>query len=240
MAVCAGHLRAAMFVDYSQIHTSSIFQKLFYALTSLGHEAVMIFFVLSGYLVGGSLLNQKNRFDFFIYGINRLTRLWIVLVPAMLLTIVIDQIIYINHSEVLAGAYAEIWASGPENTTFTREPHVFIANIFFQMIVLTPIFGTNAPTWSLSNEFYYYCLFPAFMLCFGYIGNPEKKVPRILIGSISVIFLCILPKGFAEGFLIFSLGALVSKIKESDFKHHMRGTYSLLIGGGVFLFALLF
>lgn len=40
-------------LDYSSAGGVSIFQKVFYAGTGLGHEAVMMFFVLSGFFVGG-------------------------------------------------------------------------------------------------------------------------------------------------------------------------------------------
>ena len=58
--VVLGHLRALLFVDYHQLlpENQNISSKLFYLVTSSGHEAVIIFFVLSGFLVGGTTLNQ--------------------------------------------------------------------------------------------------------------------------------------------------------------------------------------
>lgn len=53
LLVCLGHLRNTMFVDYSALIHPNIAIKVFYAVTSLGHQAVMVFFVLSGYFVGG-------------------------------------------------------------------------------------------------------------------------------------------------------------------------------------------
>lgn len=53
LLVCLGHLRNAMLVDYSTLVHPNIAIKAFYALTSFGHQAVMVFFVLSGYFVGG-------------------------------------------------------------------------------------------------------------------------------------------------------------------------------------------
>ncbi|OIP77524.1 MAG: hypothetical protein AUK48_03910 [Oscillatoriales cyanobacterium CG2_30_44_21] len=62
IAVCAGHLRAMMFVDSSDLQTLSLLQKIFYGLTGLGHQAVIVFFVLSGFFVGGSILRKKTNF----------------------------------------------------------------------------------------------------------------------------------------------------------------------------------
>src|ERR1035437_10604196 len=54
----------------------------------------MICFVLSGYLVGGSVLRafQRDNWPGKEYLTKRLTRLWVVLLPALLLTIVLDNV----------------------------------------------------------------------------------------------------------------------------------------------------
>lgn len=54
--VVSMHLRAALFVDWQQSESRGMAARLFYSVTSLGSEAVVVFFVLSGFLVGGSLL----------------------------------------------------------------------------------------------------------------------------------------------------------------------------------------
>ncbi len=47
----SGHLRAFVFKDYSP--GGGVVEKAFYLFTGLGHEAVIIFFAMSGFLVGG-------------------------------------------------------------------------------------------------------------------------------------------------------------------------------------------
>ena len=229
LAVCTGHLRAAIFVDYGQLEASSIFQKMFYAMTSLGHEAVMIFFVLSGYLVGGSVLKQKDKFEWLKYAVTRLTRLWVVLIPALMLTLVIDQVIQTYQPEVFTGAYSELWASGPSSEGFSRDPLVLIGNLLFQQTVFVPVFVTNSPVWSLANEFYYYCLFPMMMLLLGYVGNRNNKIERVLLGISGVAILFLLPAGFAEGFLVFCMGALIAWLKGQGTrdKGHIYGASDL-------------
>ena len=54
LLVVAGHCRAALFPPLSSIASPTLIEKFFYAITSLGYLAVMAFFVLSGFLVGGS------------------------------------------------------------------------------------------------------------------------------------------------------------------------------------------
>jgi peptidoglycan/LPS O-acetylase OafA/YrhL len=56
-----------------------------YLITGLGHQWVIVFFVLSGYLVGGSVLRSVavNHWSWRVYLLNRLTRLYAVLIPAL-------------------------------------------------------------------------------------------------------------------------------------------------------------
>lgn len=55
LLVVLGHFRADFFVNYDQLPASQHggITQIIYVLTSLGHSSVLIFFVLSGYLVGG-------------------------------------------------------------------------------------------------------------------------------------------------------------------------------------------
>ena len=53
LLVCAGHLRAVALVDYGELSSPGILVKTLYLLTGLEHQAVIVFFVLSGFLDGG-------------------------------------------------------------------------------------------------------------------------------------------------------------------------------------------
>ena len=126
--------------------------------TNVGHQAVIIFFVLSGYLVGGGVIRalRKSTWSWKYYTLQRLTRLWTVLLPALLLTLALDALgryfsgpnsIYSHRNEL-----AEI--SG------TLDPATFVGNLLFVQTILVDTFGTNGPLWSLANEFWYYVMFP--------------------------------------------------------------------------------
>lgn len=238
LAVCAGHLRAAIFVDFGQLESTSLLQKFFYAMTSLGHEAVMIFFVLSGYLVGGSVLKQKHKFEWLKYSITRLTRLWVILIPALLLTLIVDQTLQFFQPEVFAGANIEMWASGPDKSNYSSSIDTLIGNIFFQQTIFVPVYGTNSPLWSLSNEFYYYFIFPSLLLLIGYLGQRNNFGLRLFYGFGGVIALSLLPSSFATGFLVFCMGALVSWFNGQETRDKGLGSYQILIGCAAFIFAL--
>ena len=57
LLVCSGHLRAFLFCGLEEIQLPSVFTKVFYFLTGLGRQAVMVFFVLSGFFVAGSVVD---------------------------------------------------------------------------------------------------------------------------------------------------------------------------------------
>ena len=160
LAVCAGHLRAARFCDRSEIAASSVWHAPFYVVTGLGHQAVMVFFVLSGYFVGGSVLRQRSNFSWSEYSVARLSRLWTVLVPALLFTLLVDTAVSAMNPTALAGGYQSVWRSGPVAGEYVLDTKTFLINLAFLQTISGSVFGSNGPLWSLANEFWYYALFP--------------------------------------------------------------------------------
>src|SRR4051794_31312092 len=93
LLVVISHARALLCLDWSGVDHGP-FNRLLYALGSLGHQSVIVFFVLSGYWVGGAVLHQvrASRFSWVSYGLQRLTRLWVVIIPALVLTAILDRV----------------------------------------------------------------------------------------------------------------------------------------------------
>lgn len=212
IAVCASHLRAALFIDFSGMGASSAWQKAFYAATGLGHQAVVVFFVLSGFFVGGSVLKSGARFNPRKYAFLRLSRLWVVLVPALLFTAAVDRVIGVLAPGVLAGAFDPVWNSGPVSASeYSASVLNFFANLLFLQTVLTPVFGTNGPLWSLANEFWYYVLFPICAMAIGWVGpgrSGSSWLPRVALGVVAVVLLVVLPRAITEAYPIWLLGLL--------------------------------
>ncbi len=212
IAVCAGHLRAAMFVDYASLDRASLPQQAFYLATGLGHQAVMVFFVLSGFFVGGSVLRSGERFDAGRYALARLSRLWVVLVPALLLTVLVDRILASAAPQVLSGAFEPVWHSGPVSAAgYSGGWLTFFGNLLFLQTIELPVFGTNGPLWSLANEFWYYVLFP---LCAVAVGWSVRKgaglLPlRIVAALLVVAILFWLPDDIRLAYPVWLLGLVV-------------------------------
>ena len=118
------------------------------ALEALGHHAVVVFFVLSGYVVTYSTLSRPHR-DPRAYVVARLSRLYSVVVPALALTAVLA----FAGATINPGAYAGL-SRGFEALRYALGL-LFLQNVWW----LSASPPTNAPLWSLSYEFWYYALF---------------------------------------------------------------------------------
>ncbi len=163
--VVLGHTRALMFENFGSEDTS--FESLaFYSLTSLGHQAVIIFFVLSGYWVGGKAWasERAGTFRFDAYLIDRIVRLWVVLLPALVLTVVVDAIggaLMRSSSQYNGESYNGILGDGLECGVLD-----FLGNaLFLQGIAVKPC-GTNEALWSISYEFWFYILMSLLLMVF--------------------------------------------------------------------------
>src|ERR1700684_594803 len=58
--VCASHLRSFLLGHFAAGPRPPALDRVFYFATGRGHEAVVIFFVMSGWLVGGSVWRQQR------------------------------------------------------------------------------------------------------------------------------------------------------------------------------------
>jgi peptidoglycan/LPS O-acetylase OafA/YrhL len=184
VVVMLSHLRPLFFVDYALVERKSPLIQAFYLLTGLGHEAVVIFFVLSGLLVGMSVLRMHARggWSWSDYLLQRLSRLWVVLVPALLLTFFWDWngIRLFGADSVYVGLPSDKFILG-FNTLERLNFTTFLANIFFLQGTFGPTFGTNGPLWSLAYEFWYYLAFPCLIRCWAAPSRSSKVVHALLL-----------------------------------------------------------
>jgi peptidoglycan/LPS O-acetylase OafA/YrhL len=131
---------------------------LFYGLTSAGAQAVVIFFVLSGYLISGSVFRslEQGRWSWKDYLIHRLVRLWLVLLPALVLCAAWD----LGRLAMLGGAGSLVERAYANDLTWK----LFWGNLFFLQDGVVRTFGSDRVLWSLAAEFWYYMLFPLGLL----------------------------------------------------------------------------
>ena len=210
LAVFFGHLRALFFVEYKEVLHRNFIVKLAYFLDGFGHASVMVFFVLSGFLISSSVLRafEQGRWNWSWYAQNRLTRLYIVLIPALLLTTLWDHvgmhIFGLNTLYSLNTSYHHLvrWKVNEQEGW-----EVFLCNILFlQDFRILPL-GSNNPLWSLSNEFWYYVLFPL-----GFLAASRKMAIGQRLGLILAFFavLAFIGKEISLYFVIWLMGTALA------------------------------
>ncbi len=175
-SVLLGHWRDAFFIDYRALPHHNILMATAYLVTSLGRQWVIVFFVMSGYLVGGSVLRSfhTGSWSWRSYLLARMTRLYIVLVPALFLGGAIDWIgMHMAGAESIYSGLSGMHALSVNIHSTLTWPNLF-GNLLFLQWAAFPIvighkispLGTNGPLWSLCNEFWYYMAFPVAVLLF--------------------------------------------------------------------------
>jgi peptidoglycan/LPS O-acetylase OafA/YrhL len=157
LLVLFAHGRAFYFLYISFDDEPNVFLKLFYFITGLGHEAVVIFFVLSGFLIGGSLTTSMSRGDFDLprYLIARFTRIYAVYLPALVIT----QGIFVLGSLV---------PNNPGDTPLFSSQQLDFGGVSQAVCFLSglqgfscPAWKQNQPLWSLGFEWALYLFAPA-------------------------------------------------------------------------------
>lgn len=208
LAVVVGHTRGFLYLDYGEIERPTALHMLFYLVTGLGHEAVIAFFALSGYLVGGKALGDilSGRWSWQTYLVARLARLWTVVVPALLLTWAWDQVgaVY-SDGRGYAGAYYGPLASGPTpGQPADHSVQALLGNVVFLQTIWVPAYGTNGPLWSLANEFWYYVTAP--LLAVGLVSRAPRATRLVSLG-LALVLLAVLPRPLVLLGLVWIAGA---------------------------------
>ena len=58
-AVMWDHLRGLCFVDFQQVKQADFLLRVIYFFTGFGNEAVLVFFVLSGFLISSAIFGRR-------------------------------------------------------------------------------------------------------------------------------------------------------------------------------------
>lgn len=147
----AVRLSAALLVVLTHLAYPRFSGGLLLPLRTFGNDAVMVFFVLSGYVIAYTAATRDR--DLGTYALNRCARLYSVALPAVLVTWGLDQIGQWLDPALYEGFWyqaSDPWQRVLAALTFTNE-------MWFQSLRLF----TNGPYWSLGYEFWYYALFAA-------------------------------------------------------------------------------
>lgn len=118
---------------------------------NLGSDAVVLFFVLSGFIIDFAADTKDRSLGAFAF--SRATRVYSVAFPALVVTLVFDRI----GSHLRPSDYAGWWYEGDHWPLRAVSALTFSNELWF--VHLRP--GSNGPYWSLTYEVWYYALFAA-------------------------------------------------------------------------------
>lgn len=164
------------------------------------HAAVVIFFVLSGFVIAWSV-DKSAQLTWKKYYVDRFSRIYSVLPVAIIFTVILDRI----------GAH---FSSSYENPLLIPQDHYwlrFLVNLFsvqgFQGFRVQ--FGSNPALWSIGYEFFYYIVFGLIFFW------REIFHSRIKLASLVVLSLFVLAGAkITLYFLIWLLGFLAYKLQK--------------------------
>jgi peptidoglycan/LPS O-acetylase OafA/YrhL len=131
------------------LYHASVIHKTGTIITSLGHEGVVIFFVLSGFVIAYVADTRRQNFRGFM--IDRGARIYSVAIPAIILTAVLD----FSGFHIDESAYPEGYRSWDLPVIRVITSTLFLNQIWTLGIQLF----SNNPYWSLNYEVWYYVLF---------------------------------------------------------------------------------
>ena len=173
-------------------------------LYGFAHHAVVVFFVLSGFLVGGGVIRAVLGGKAFLgtYIVDRTVRIYVVLVPVMVATALLDALgrqLFADTGAYLDPAFAN------RSSLFD-----FATNLASLQDIYFPYFGTNSALWTLSHEYWYYVTFGLIAMP---LARPYRPAVRWACGALGVILLVILSASLSYhlfGFALWCLGAVAA------------------------------
>lgn len=213
LLVLMSHLKPMLFVEHADLKDKGFLIDFFYLITGLGHEAVILFFVMSGLLVGGLSVERYRRQQFVpsAFILQRFSRIYIVLIPALLAGFMWDQI-GLTHFN-LAGLYTESPKFRMDGIAANQLSWgLMMQNSLMMQHIAVPILGSNGALWSISYEWWSYALF-FFGLTF--IASVVRPAPRLQYVSLALLalslmlLLVLLPLDVMRYFLIWLMGLAV-------------------------------
>ncbi|KIA95117.1 hypothetical protein OC25_07195 [Pedobacter kyungheensis] len=144
----------------------------FFSLFKFGHEAVIIFFVLSGFLIHFRYAGAQYSFSEFKlnqYLKKRIIRIYPTLIVSFIICFLTDYILRA--------------ITGDSYPLSQYSLGRFLFNLF--LIPESPLWGSNYPVWSLKHEWFFYLMYPLLLWCY----HQQRIVPLLLSIALFVAYL---------------------------------------------------
>ena len=136
-------------------------------LSNYGHSSVIVFFVLSGFVISYITATKENKLS--SYAASRFSRVYSVVIPAVILTLVLDSVGRQLYPELYSYPFDKFLIRITSSLLLTNE-------IWFVSITSF----SNVPFWSICYEMWYYVAYALFMF-------QPKPVGALLVVALSVV-----------------------------------------------------
>ena len=199
LQVAAAHLRSEMFPGLRAVADPPLAYQALAFFTGFAHQAVLVFFLFRGWLVGGSVLGTLGLPQGFAwFAIDRISRLWTVLLPTFVL-----MLLFGLFTQELRPAGIDFSSANDFSAT------ALAGNLFGLQTVALPEFGGNYALWSLANETWYYLMFPLLL------AGAGARAPWRRVASLAALLAIalMLPYPIVLYFLTWLLGAIASRVR---------------------------
>jgi peptidoglycan/LPS O-acetylase OafA/YrhL len=162
---------AALTVFVSHYATGRISGGLFWQLADYGRTAVLVFFVLSGFVIAWVSDTRERTLE--EYGLSRVARLYSVIIPAFILTAALDFL----GKEIDPRVYE--WGHSTAHPVIDYA----LSGVFLgESWTVRVLPGFNVPYWSLNYEAWYYVLFAAATFLRGPLRTAAITFAALLAG----------------------------------------------------------
>ena len=168
-----------------------------------------------------SACSSRDAWSWRSYLLHRLVRLWIVLVPGLTLAALCDGIGLHLHRAPAVALYSGTPGNliQPHNIAASFHLSIWLGNLAFLQNTFIPIFGSDAPLWSLANEFWYYILFPLGLLA---LRRQTPLAARLLCLILFATIALTLDRAIIYVFPVWLLGTLLSVLPAPRFTAFWR------------------
>ncbi len=172
--VVATHARGGNWADWGNLEHGSKNEVVaaFFFMTRTGAEWVIVFFVLSGFLVGGKLIERVGQGAFrpLDYVIDRATRIWVPLIPALLWSAYVASLLGMPYT----------WGD-------------WAGNALGVQLAFCPTFVDNTPLWSMTFEMWFYVLAGALATVLAARLSSHRLLGYIILVAAFIIFTLLKP-----------------------------------------------
>jgi peptidoglycan/LPS O-acetylase OafA/YrhL len=219
--------------------------RLWLTLMHYGQEAVLLFFVLSGFCIhyrqarrAAAEPDRKRSFNVRDFAWRRFRRLYPVLLVAIVATAGFDYVGSTLNPTLYNGTAAHPFVNDFADRSYSIP--TIVGNLLLQSTLIVPAFGSNHPLWSLAYEFWFYALYPAFLLLAGRLGSLRTLAVATCISllALAITRLTTIPLPYWIGaviahWAIWVAGAAIAELYVQPTR--MRAKRWLGIAGGLVL-----